>query len=124
MMAQCTSIKPGGERCKGVAVRGSTLCAAHHPDYQSQRRAGARRGGKGRGTSELAGIKREIRDVIDGVIAGRIERAPAAVALQGFNVLLRLAELERRVREGDVEERLECLERALAVAEGDARWRA
>lgn len=110
-MARCTFIKPGGERCRGVAVRGSTLCAAHHPDYQSQRRAGARRGGKARGASEMAGIKSEIRTVIEAVRTEELNRGVGAVVFQGYNSLLRAVEVERKVREADeLEERLQALE--------------
>jgi hypothetical protein len=102
---------PGGERCKGVPVRGSDLCAAHHPDYRERRRTGARRGGKARGAGELAGIKGEIRTVIVGVLNGEVPTGRAAVAIQGYNTLLRAVEVERRVRELDeLEERLEALE--------------
>ncbi len=111
MMARCTFIKPGGERCKGVPVRGSTLCAAHHPDYQAQRRAGASRGGKARGPSEMAGIKSEIKAVIEAVRTGELNRGVGAVVFQGYNTLLRAVEIERKVRELDeIEERLENLE--------------
>src|SRR5215217_8245095 len=106
-MARCTFIKPGGDRCKGVPVRGSMLCAAHHPDYQSRRRAGARRGGKARGAGELTAIKSEIRAVIGAVIGGRMSRGVGGVAFQGYNTLLRAVEVERKVRElDDLEDRL------------------
>ena len=116
-MARCTSIKRGRERCKGVAVRGSTLCAAHHPDYQERRRAGARRGGKARGVGELAEIKSEIRAIIGAVIGGRISRSVGGVAFQGYNTLLRAVEVERKVRElDDLEGRLETLEQRIREA--------
>jgi hypothetical protein len=98
-------------------VRGSTLCAAHHPDYQERRRAGARRGGKARGTGELAAIKAEIRAVIGAVIGGRMSRGVGAVVFQGYNTLLRAVEVERKVRElDDLEDRLGTLERRIREA--------
>jgi hypothetical protein len=121
-MTQCTFIKAGGERCKGVPVRGSTLCAAHHPDYQGQRRAGARRGGKARGPGEMAGIKAEIKAVIEAVKTGELDRGDGAVVFQGYNTLLRAVEVERRVREQEeVEARLQVVEQALESAAGEAR---
>jgi hypothetical protein len=119
-MTLCTFIKSGGERCKGVPVRGSTLCAAHHPDYQAQRRAGARRGGKARGPGEMAGIKAEIKAVIEAVKTGELDRGDGAVVFQGYNTLLRAVEVERRVREQEeVEARLQVLEQALESAAGE-----
>jgi hypothetical protein len=117
LMARCTFIKLGGARCRGVAVRGSDLCAAHHPDYRASRRAGARRGGKARGAGEIATIKSEIRMVIGAVIGGRLNRSVGGVTFQGYNALLRAVEVERKVRElDDLEERLETLERRIREA--------
>jgi hypothetical protein len=121
-MTQCTFIKSGGERCKGVPVRGSTLCAAHHPDYQAQRRAGARRGGKARGPGEIAGIKAEIKAVIEAVKTGELDRGAGAVVFQGYNTLLRGVEIGRRVRDQEeLEARLQILEQALESAADEAR---
>ena len=100
-MARCTAITGSGKRCKGVPVGTSGLCAAHHPDYQERRRAGARRGGRARGAAELALIKEEIRDVIAAVQEGRLDRGTGAVVGTLFNVLLRAVEVERRARETD-----------------------
>jgi hypothetical protein len=119
LTTQCTFIKPGGERCKGVPVRGSTLCAAHHPDYRERRRAGARRGGKARGAGELIEIKSEIRNVIEAVQEMKLNRGVGAVVFQGFNTLLRAVEVERKVREVDeLEERIVAMERRLHRATG------
>jgi hypothetical protein len=118
-MARCTFIKPGGERCRGVPVRGSTLCAAHHPDYRERRRAGARRGGKARGAGELAEIKSEIRTVIEAVQEMKLNRSVGGVVFQGYNTLLRAVEVERKVREVDeLEERIVAMERRLHRATG------
>jgi len=128
---RCEATTRAGSRCRLDAAPGATWCYSHHPARVEERRRNARKagraGGNGRaGASEVASIKREIRAVLDGVLDGRIERGAGACAAQLLNVLLRAAELERRVRAGDVvEERLERLERALAAAEeGGAGWRA
>ena len=119
MMARCTFIKPGGARCKGVPVRGSDLCAAHHPDYRERRRAGARRGGKARGAGELAEIKAEIRTVIGSVQRGKLDRSVGGVVFQGYNTLLRAVEVERKVREVDeLEERIATMESRVHRATG------
>ena len=60
----------------------------------------------------MSEIKRTIRETVDGVLDGRIERGVGAGAFQGFNTLLKSIEVERKIREQDeLEERLEALER-------------
>ena len=87
-----------------------------------ERRAGrgGRSGGNGRpGVSEITTIKQEIRAVIAGVLDESLGRGAAAVAIQGYNALTRVIELERKVREFDeVAERLEQLEQELESTGG------
>jgi hypothetical protein len=114
LMAQCTYIKPGGARCKGVPVRGSTLCAAHHPDYRERRRAGARRGGKARGASEIVEIKGELATLYHDTVGGKVDKGIGAVAAQIENVRLRAIEVERKIAEADEYlRRIEDLERRM-----------
>ena len=116
-MASCTAITQGGGRCKGVAIDSSGLCHAHHPDRAEQRsraaRKGGQRGGRGRPGADLTDLKRDVRKVIDDVLAGNIQQGPGAVALQGYNTLLRAAKVELDIREQtELIERLEALERS------------
>jgi hypothetical protein len=91
-----------------------TFSAAHHPDYQERRKAGARRCCKARGAGELAEIKSEIRSEIGSVQSGKLDRGVGAVVFQGYNTLLRAVEIERKVRELDeLEERIASMERRL-----------
>jgi len=81
-MAQCASITRNGARCKGVAIDGSDYCYAHSPKYAEERRRqaskGGRRGGRGRGSSrELLGLKAQLQDLTDRVLAGELDRADA-----------------------------------------------
>lgn len=115
-MGRCSAIKASGEPCRGVPVRGSSWCPAHHPDYQARRRAGASRGGRGSGgaSSELAALKRQLQEIADGVLKGTTAQGRAAVGVQALNCKLRALEVERRWRElGEVEERLANLEKRL-----------
>ncbi len=65
-------------------------------------------------------LKRRISEVIDGVLEGSQDRGRAAVAIQGFNALRGVLELERKVRETEeLEARLTALEQA---QEGSERW--
>jgi hypothetical protein len=126
---RCEAITQAGSRCRLDATAGATWCYSHDPARVEERRRNARKagrsGGNGRaGTSELAGIKRDIRGVLDGVLDGRIDRGAGACAAQLLNVLLRAVELERKIREADeLEGRLRDLERALTdTGGGRALW--
>jgi hypothetical protein len=125
-VAQCSAIAGSGQRCRGVAVRGSDLCAAHHPDYRERRRSGAKRGGSKRpgASAELVAVKRELRDVVAAVRDGSLDRGTGAVIGGLYNTLLRALELQRKWHESDVlEARIEALE-AEQEQEGGSRWRA
>jgi hypothetical protein len=65
LVARCSAIAASGERCRGVPDRGSDLCAAHHPQTQSRRRAGARRGGRARGVAEISDVKGWLRELAE-----------------------------------------------------------
>jgi hypothetical protein len=61
--------------------------------------------------------------VIDAVLEGSQDRGRAAVAIQGFNALKGVLELERRVKETeDLEMRIEELERASEAKKGARTW--
>jgi hypothetical protein len=126
---RCEAITQAGSRCRLDATPGAKWCYSHDPAHVEERRRNARKagrsGGNGRsGASELAGIKRDIRGVLDGVLDGRIDRGAGSCAAQLLNVLLRAVELERKVRVTDeLEERLQELERALTDKGGSrALW--
>ena len=92
----------------GVPVRGSAWCPAHHPAYRERRRRGASKGGKARGAGEVAGVRKAIRQTIEEVRVGRLDKGAGATLAQLYNVLLRSLEVERRVRETDeLQERIE-----------------
>jgi hypothetical protein len=108
-LAKCAGIKRDGGRCRGIAIDGSDYCYAHDPDRAEERKRaaakGGRRGGRGRPASELSEIKQGVRDLIAGVLSDdaeeRVDRGRAAVALQGYNTLLRAVEIGQR---GDLED--------------------
>ena len=125
-MAGCAATKANGEGCRGDAMPGSEWCWAHDPAHAEARRRraskGGRRGGRGRPGSDLAGVKADIRGVIAGVLAGDVKTGPAAVALQGYNALIRAEKLELDIREQhEFTERLEELEALLERQKGERR---
>jgi hypothetical protein len=120
-MVQCAFIKPGGQRCKGIATTGATLCYSHDPSRTAERTRNARKGGRtgGRGRSnpsrEITELKAEIRAVTRAVLTGELETGPAAIGLQGLNTLLRALEVERRTF--DISELMERMDHLEARAE-------
>lgn len=119
-MAQCTFIKPDTTRCRGLATRASgfsQLCAAHDPATQERRKAGASKGGQGgsASTREIQALRVDVKSLITKVLDGEVATGRAAVALQGYNVLLRAAEQERRILDTEeLADRIAALEAAKA----------
>ena len=90
----------------------------HDPDHEQDRRRaaskGGKRGGRGRPQVEVNAVKRQLQDLVEGVLEGKIERADAAVVGQVLNVYLRAVSAELQVREQmDLVARLEELESLL-----------
>ncbi len=110
----CTAIKANGQGCRARALPGQEWCFNHDPRRAEERRANAAAGGRSRSrrqAHEVSRIKKRIGDATDAVLHGDLNSATAAVAFQGFNVLLRVLEVERRIREADdFEERIAELE--------------
>jgi hypothetical protein len=120
---RCAAITSGGSRCKLEATTGSNYCWSHSPETAAARKQRARKGGKTRGTGELAEIKRSIREAIEEVKDGTVGRGIGAVVFQGFNDLLKAIETERRIREQDeLEARIAELEQAAEGQKGGRNW--
>lgn len=105
-MTTCAYIKPGGGRCRAVAMKGYSCCYGHRSDLSGERRRnaarGGRSGGRGRPQTETNDIKTEIRSVIGAVLSEEVPQGRGAVALQGYGVLLRAHEQERREEAGHI----------------------
>jgi hypothetical protein len=126
-LATCTGITRSGERCKGVAIDGSGLCYAHHPDHADDRRRaahkGGKRGGRGRPVSELAGLRDENSDIRRRLLEGELQPNVAAVAVQSINTDIRAVGAALKAREQEeLAERLEALEQALEQRKGERRY--
>ncbi len=125
-MTQCTAIKPGGERCKGVPIDDSGLCYSHHPDTKAERQANGRRGGKrggrGRPSVELKRLAKRLEDLADRVLSGEVDRSLAYTAGQLLNFARGCVKdsLDARDKE-EFEERLEELERQLEKQKSNRR---
>jgi hypothetical protein len=121
-VARCQGIKRDGGRCTVAVAAGVDWCFNHDPARAEERRRNASRAGKSAGGREIRDLKRRISEVIDGVLEGGQDRGRAAVAIQGFNALRGVLDLELKVREQqELIERLEALE--AQAQRGDSRWR-
>jgi hypothetical protein len=82
-MAVCAYVKPDGTRCNAQPLRSESWCHAHHSDLGEERtksgRRGGRLGGRGRRSGELSGIKAQLQQLTDSVLAGALDRADASV---------------------------------------------
>jgi transposase len=68
---------------------------------------------RARPNREIKDLKKRIGEVVEAVLDGTQDRGRAAVAIQGFNSLRGVLELERKLKElDDLAARLEALERA------------
>lgn len=121
-MPQCSAIKRNGARCTASVRPGDEWCWNHDPANADKRRRNASRAGKSTGGREIKDLKQRISDVIDAVLDGSQDRGRAAVAIQGFNSLRSVLELERKVKETDeLEQRIEDLEQAAGDGK-EKRW--
>ena len=87
-MAQCAGIKRDGGRCAVVVGPGKDHCYAHDPDREDERKRNASRGGRSKGSGELAALKRQAPDLAADVLEGEVETPRAAVANQIYNTLI------------------------------------
>lgn len=114
MTRVCTATKRNGEPCTLPPNGSGVLCWAHDPNNAERRRRGQSRGGKGKPTKEIVAIRGRLSDLADDVLAGRVDRADAAVAGQLLGTVIRAIGTELKVREqAELEKRLAELEELL-----------
>jgi hypothetical protein len=77
-MARCAGIKRDGGRCAVVVGPGQTHCYAHDPGRAEERKRNASRGGMSKGNSEIADLKKQLKNLAAGTLAGDVERGVAA----------------------------------------------
>jgi hypothetical protein len=118
-MTKCQFNKRDGEPCEGRAIGSHGGCWNHDPDFELDRRRNAKRGGKqgGRGrpkpgSADLHRLQAHFEDLADKVlVAGTVDRADAAVAIQAWNGARACIAASAKMRElEDVERRLDALE--------------
>jgi hypothetical protein len=99
-MNRCAGTKRDGTPCTLPAKGPSGLCWAHDPANADQRQKMAKKAGStSKSSQELRSLKQRLPAVGEDVLAGRVNRANAAVAAQCWGVAVRAAEAEVKVRE-------------------------
>ncbi len=116
MTGLCAETKRDGTPCTLPPNGPSGLCWAHDPKNAERRRRGQSRGGRNKPGREIVAIRGRLSVLADDVLAGRVDRADAAVAGQLLGTVIRAIGTELRVREqeeilGRVEELEQLLER-------------
>ena len=126
----CRAITRGGGRCKKPATDQQGFCWSHSGASAQARKRIAAAGGKARrAPSELDRIKDGIETITTAVIRrdldgsnNTIDRNTAAVIYQGYNVLLRAIEVQRRLdHQQDLEEQVAALRGRLDELRGRRR---
>ena len=117
-MNRCPGTKRDGSRCTVTVDPPQTYCWWHDPANAEARKRAAARGGKragrGRPQTELADLKAEVRDVIEAVRSGELDKGVGAVLGQLYNVLLKAVSVGLDVEERqELVARLEALEQTL-----------
>lgn len=122
-MARCAGFKLDGNPCERIVGASQRHCYAHDPARAAERRRNAAKAGRSKSSREVEDLKRQLEDLAQGVLSGRVDRGDAAVVTQVLNARARLVELERKIREREeLEARLEALEEA-ALEEREAGGR-
>ena len=121
MMVTCRGSKRDGTPCTATVEPPQEYCWWHDPANAERRRRAASKAGKSKPSREIVAIKGRLSDLADDLLAGRVDRADAAVVSQILNVYLRAITTELKIKEVvDLEERIAALEQH--GGEGRRSW--
>jgi hypothetical protein len=98
-MARCAGHKPDGTPCERIVGVSQEFCYAHDPDRAQARSEAASKAARSKVDVEISTIKRRLKEVAEGVLDGSIDKGRGSVAFQGYGVLIRAVEVERKVLE-------------------------
>ena len=122
VVARCAGHKPDGTPCERIVGASQEYCYAHDPARAQARSEAASKAARSKVDVEISTIKWRLREVAEGVLDGSIDKGKGSVSFQGFGVLIRAIEVERKIREQEqLEERLAALE-AAQEQRGGGRW--
>jgi hypothetical protein len=98
--SRCIGYKRNGEPCSLSAQGGADWCWAHNPQHAQERTKLASKAAKSKGpAAELVELRGRIRNYMDAVEKGTLEKGKASVLAQLAGVAGRLYEAERRILE-------------------------
>ena len=125
-MARCAGLKRDGSPCTATVNPPQTLCWWHDPANAEQRRRSASKAGRAKPSREIVAVRTRLSGLADDVLAGRVDRADAAVAGQLLGTVIRAIGMELKVKEAeDFERRLAELEEYYERErdrQGGGRW--
>src|SRR5918911_2649861 len=98
---QCAGIRRDGGRCTTLVNGSQEYCYQHDPKQAERRKAASSKAAKARHKKdpEVSELNRRVREVLDDVLSGAVDRADVSVFFQGAGVLIRGLEQARRIRE-------------------------
>ena len=96
---RCPAITSKGAPCQGYVHPGKEFCPAHDPARAEARKVAASKAGRVRTHTEFREVKAQLRELAEDVLAGRRNRADAAVVSQVLGVWAKVAEAEVRLRQ-------------------------
>jgi hypothetical protein len=100
-MNQCQGIKADGTRCERLIGASQEYCYSHDKSRATERKTNASKAAKSKVGLELVAIKRQLKEIAEGVLAERIPTGQGSVAAQVLGVYIRACEQERKQREYD-----------------------
>jgi hypothetical protein len=119
----CTATKRNGDPCTLPPNGSGTLCWAHDPANSERRRRGQSRGGRNKPGREIVAIRGRLSDLAEDVLAGRVDRADAAVAGQLLGTVIRAIGTEMKVRETEeLARELQEVREILEARQAGSRW--
>ena len=123
MASTCTATKRDGSPCTLPSNGPNALCWAHDPKNAERRRRGQSRGGRNKPSREIVAIRARLSDLAEDVLAGRVDRADAAVAGQLLGTVIRAIGVEVKVKEvEEVAREVEELRELLDARKGGRPW--
>ena len=111
-MKTCSAIKRDGGRCERIVGASLNYCYSHDPNRALDRQRASSKAGRSKGPmSEIAEIKRRLKELVEEILEGKVDKSKGSVAIQGYGALRGYFDLERKIRElEEIEARLDALE--------------
>ena len=111
-MPRCAATKPDNTPCERIADASQDYCYSHDPSRALDRQRASSKAGRSKGPmSEIAEIKRRLKELVEEILEGKVDKSKGSVAIQGYGALRGYFDLESKVRElEEIEARLEALE--------------